>query len=90
MKALAERKSRLKFATADTVFSRGRRRAVCVEATPLAAVMRLKGESASSALHVSWATLYSYAAEMTELARRNRMRVQRAELVKREQRRVAR
>jgi hypothetical protein len=69
---LAERKSRLAFETSDTARERGEHRAVCVEAFPHFAVLRLKG--LQHEIRISWTGLYEHAARLeAEVARRDHL-----------------
>jgi len=61
MTSLAERKTRLVFETADTVFDGGSRQVV-VEARPTYAIVRLKGRR--SGYLISYAAIYSAAVKL--------------------------
>lgn len=84
MNSLASRKTHLSFVTDDRVFDRGRNRRVVVDATPVAAELRLEGERKRGALHISWAALYEHARLMTRLAERNRIRTQQETMLRRD------
>lgn len=59
MTSLEKRKSQLRIMTSDTVFDRGRRREVVIEAHPHYAVVRLKGMR--SGFEISYAGIYNLA-----------------------------
>jgi hypothetical protein len=62
MTALTQRKTRLTFETADTLFECGAHRMVVVEAEPEFATLRLKG--LQHRVSITWGALYHYAARI--------------------------
>jgi len=60
--SLSERKSKLVFATSDHIRDRGKLRAVVIEATPYAAMVRLQGTRTSFTLPYS--AIYHLAARL--------------------------
>jgi hypothetical protein len=62
MSKLETRKSKLTFETASTVWQRGRRRPVVIQAEPDYARVRLKGTR--SFIDVSWEGIYAFAAKV--------------------------
>ena len=62
MTALTQRKTRLTFETADTLFECGANRTVVVEAEPEYVTLRLKG--LQHRVSITWGALYHYVARI--------------------------
>lgn len=69
MTKLETRKSKLHIITGDTVYERGKRREVVIEATPYSAVIRLKGMRQGYPL--SYAGMYNLAVKIAVQAERD-------------------
>ena len=62
MTALVQRKSRLTFETAETLFECGANRAVVIEAEPEYVTLRLKG--LQHRVSITWGAVYHFAARI--------------------------
>lgn len=69
MSALAERKTKLVFETAETVRECGRSRSVIIEAQPYIALVRLKGTR--KAFPISYGAIYHAAARLAAVEARS-------------------